>query len=57
MEEASALNALEKIEAALARIEIASRRAAELGHRHERLKASVSRSLDEIDKLIARPPA
>lgn len=57
MDEASVVNALEKIEAALARIETASSNVTDLRYRHERLKASVSRSLEDLDRMIARPPA
>lgn len=49
------MNALERIEAALARLEIAAHDIKDLRDRHDRLKGSVSRSLDAIDELIARP--
>lgn len=49
--------ALERIEAALARIEKAvvhqDSDSAELRKRHESLKVAVSQSLGELDKLIA----
>ncbi|SFF99773.1 hypothetical protein SAMN05518801_10587 [Novosphingobium sp. CF614] len=61
MEEASIVHAVERIEAALARIEthaaITSRKSADLQGRHEQLKACVARSLEELDGLIAGPPA
>ncbi|MGE4306445.1 MAG: hypothetical protein AB7E24_20730 [Novosphingobium sp.] len=47
------MNAIERIEAALTRAEAASREAADLRQRHERLKSSVSRSLENLDTLIA----
>jgi len=57
MEAGSTDKALERIEAALARIENATERrdsvTASLHARHEDLKAAVSRSLGELDKLIA----
>ena len=53
MEDASIVNAIERIEAALKRAEAASREAADLRQRHERLKSSVSRSLENLDTLIA----
>jgi hypothetical protein len=53
MEEAPIVQTVERIEAALARLEAASRDTAGLRVRHERLKASVSRSLEDLDKLIA----
>ncbi|MCT2401034.1 hypothetical protein [Novosphingobium mangrovi (ex Huang et al. 2023)] len=53
MEEVPIVKAVERIEAALARVEAASREAADLRNRHERLKASVSRSLEDLDRLIA----
>lgn len=53
MEEASIAHAFEKIEAALARIENASRDFANLQQRHEHLKATVSSSIAEMDQLIA----
>ena len=50
-------NAIARIEAALVRIEQASARLVserhELGARHVRLKQAVSRSLAEMDRLIA----
>lgn len=53
MEEASIVNAVERIGAALERLEAIPRKNAELGARHARLKASVARSLQELDELIA----
>ena len=50
MEDASIVNAIERIEAALTRAEAASREAADL---RQRLKSSVSRSLENLDTLIA----
>lgn len=61
MDEASISQALDRIEAALARVEAASQKAArarhehaDLSQRHERLKATVSQSLGELDALLAR---
>ncbi|MCJ2186455.1 hypothetical protein [Novosphingobium beihaiensis] len=56
MEDASIVHAVERIEAALARIETASREQAELQSRHSQLKAAVSRSLENLDKLIESQP-
>ncbi|WP_197063514.1 hypothetical protein [Novosphingobium malaysiense] len=52
MEDVSIVNTIERIEAALARAEAASREAADLRARHEQLKSSVSHSLDNLDTLI-----
>ncbi|GGB99398.1 hypothetical protein GCM10011494_17320 [Novosphingobium endophyticum] len=57
MEQAAICQALERIEAALARIEAAARQTSGLRGRHEKLKASVEQSLIEIDGLIARHEA
>lgn len=56
MEEAPIVHAVERIEAALARIEAASRKSGELHRRHAKLKASVTRSLADLDALLG-PPA
>lgn len=53
MDEGQIEQAVARIEAALARLEHAAEAPADLLRRHERLKASVAQSLDEIDKLIA----
>jgi len=57
MDEGSIDKSLERIEAALARIEIAAARqgsdSADLRARHEGLKTAVSQSLGQLDKLIA----
>ncbi len=65
MEDARTGQAMERIEAALARIERASREAAQprpqdsspdsdLAERHEALKKSVSVSLSQLDELIGK---
>jgi hypothetical protein len=60
MEGASMENALDRIEAALARVEQAARAPAptlapdaDLAARHERLRAAVAQSLRQLDGLIA----
>jgi hypothetical protein len=53
MEEASIVNAVERLEAALRRLEAAVRQQGDLGQRHASLKASISRSVEELDRLIA----
>lgn len=55
MEEASIAQAVERIEAALARIDAASRKSTDLHRRHARLKASVARSLADLDALLGQP--
>ena len=57
MEEEPIVVAIKRIEAALSRVEAASRKAADLAGRHHRLKASVSRSLEDLDRLIGSRPA
>lgn len=56
MDGATIENALERIEAALARIENAAHRpaevAAELEARHDRLKSAVAQSLRQLDELL-----
>lgn len=61
MDEASISQALDRIEAALARVEAASHEAVRaqrdhtaLGQRHQRLRATVSQSLSELDALLGR---
>jgi hypothetical protein len=57
MEGASIEKALGRIEAALTRIENAAARPTasdrELAARHERLRAAVSQSLNQLDRLLA----
>ena len=53
MEQDPIVQAVERIEAALARIETASREAAALRARHEGLKTSVAQTLQDIDRLLA----
>jgi uncharacterized membrane protein YccC len=57
MEGASIENALDRIEAALTRIEQAASRAPatdpQLAARHERLRAAVTQSLQQLDALLA----
>ncbi|WP_232493207.1 hypothetical protein [Novosphingobium kaempferiae] len=57
MEKAPALLALDRIEAALARIEMATTKAAsdqtDLRRRHDDLKQSVALSLTGLDELLA----
>lgn len=48
---------LDRIEAAVARIEAFAGDSAALKRRHADLKASVARSLDGIDALLAAQPA
>ncbi len=57
MEKDAIVQAVDRIEAALARVEAAARETADLRRRHEGLKASVARSLEDIDRLIADRPA
>ncbi|WP_157081184.1 hypothetical protein [Novosphingobium naphthalenivorans] len=52
MEDVPIVDAVERIEAALARAEAAAPALTELRGRHEQLKASVSRSLEQLDRLI-----
>lgn len=57
MDGATIENALERIEAALARIENAAHRpaeaAAEVTARHDQLKSAVAQSLRQLDELLA----
>ncbi len=53
MEEPSIEQSVTRIEAALARLEAASRKAAGLRRRHEDFKASVASSIEELDILLA----
>jgi hypothetical protein len=53
MEQTAICQALERIEAALARVEVSAPLCSGLRGRHEKLKASVEKSLAEIDELIA----
>lgn len=54
MDQTAICHALERIEAALARVEASAAQCSGLSGRHERLKASVEKSLAEIDELILR---
>ncbi|GGZ08837.1 hypothetical protein [Novosphingobium colocasiae] len=54
MTEEPIAQALARIELALDRAESAAREAGELAHRHARLKASVARSLHELDSLLEK---
>lgn len=57
MEQTALCQALERIEAALARVEVSAPQCSGLRGRHGKLKASVEKSLAEIDELIARREA
>ncbi|WP_374412645.1 hypothetical protein [Novosphingobium colocasiae] len=54
MTEEPIAQALARIELALDRAESAAREAGELAGRHARLKASVARSLHELDSLLEK---
>jgi hypothetical protein len=60
MDGASFQNALDRIEAAIARLESAAARPPQkdeaLAARHERLRSAVSQSLRRLDDLIASQP-
>ncbi|MCJ2177389.1 hypothetical protein [Novosphingobium album (ex Hu et al. 2023)] len=56
MEDVPIVHAVERIEAALARVEAAAPALTELRDRHVRFKASVSRSLEQLDQLIENQP-
>ena len=53
MDQNPIVQAVERIEAALSRVEKASRDAAGLRERHDGLKASVARSIEDIDRLLS----
>lgn len=57
MEKGRIVHAVERIEAALARVDAATRHAADLQRQHHDLKAAVARSIADIDRLMAGPPA
>jgi hypothetical protein len=54
MEQTALCQALERIETALARVEAAALHSAGLRTRHEKLKATIEKSLDALDDLIAK---
>jgi hypothetical protein len=54
MDQSAISEALTRIETALRRVDAASRHTVALRGRHEQLKASVRKSLDEIDAVIAQ---
>ena len=56
MEDVPIVHTVERIEAALARAEAAALSLTGLRDRHERLKASVTRSLEHLDRLIESQP-
>jgi hypothetical protein len=53
MDQNPIVQVVERIEAALSRVEKASRDAAGLRERHDGLKASVARSIEDIDRLLS----
>lgn len=53
MEDPPIVDTIERIEAALARIDTVSSDAAGLRTRHQTLKETVARSLDDLDRLLA----
>lgn len=56
MEDTPIQGILERIEAALTRVESAAAGLTGLRDRHERLKASVTRSLEQLDHMIESQP-
>lgn len=52
MNDTATIDAVGRIEAALARLEAAARNTADLGERHATLKRAVARSIAELDGLL-----